>query len=301
MQQCHTRRLLLHLLQEPAEATFLLFIQDQRAADFGRYDLPAPEYRLLPQRQVAQFLQPVHRGSGSARMIAQLLDADFAHMAKELQHRFLLGRGFAPAGGILHGFLRRGSQEGDLFGLVGTPAQILRIRPEPFFPHQIGHRLTAGILIQAQGSEGFLMGLAAQLLQQVQDRSGPFLADGGFFPAPVLSQGELFPRPEPKTCGQDHPDGFIKGAEAAFPQECRKLQLKARQDRVLIQDLPYLLQSFPAPLFHQEDHAFGELIGSAERHRHPLAGLQGHPQGDTIGIGLVDGKDCRRNSDFCDH
>ena len=295
------RIFLRHLFRESVIAALLIGAEHQRPVQLCRSNFPAAKHRPLGQSQVSQLFQPVHRRRGSAGKIAQLLHGHAAHAAHQLQHIFLHGSGFGTVGGILHGFLGGNRQSGDFLRLVVGAAQIFRLGGYPLLPGEIGNHAGQGLLVRNQSTQSGFLRRAAQTFQQRKHLRRAVFPDGLFLPGAVVGEGNPFPRLKPQSRREHDPEALIEGAEIPLPQKCRQPQLMLRQNRRFIQTPLHGFQLFLAARLHGENHALGALVGAAEGQLHPLAGLQGHPLGDFVGIGLVNGIGRGGNRDFCNH
>ena len=176
------RIFLRHLLRESVIAALLIGAEHQRPVQLCRTDFPASKDRLLGQRQIPQFFQPVHRRGRSAGKIAQLLHGHAAHAAHQLQHIFLHGGGFGTVGGVLHGFLGGNRQSGDFLRLVIGAAQIFRFGGYPLFPRKIRDHAGKGFLVGNQSAQSRFLRLTAQIFQQRKHLRRAVLTDGLFLP-----------------------------------------------------------------------------------------------------------------------
>ena len=180
--ECDPRIFLRHLHRESVIAALLIGAEHQRPVQLCRTDFPASKDRLLGQRQIPQFFQPVHRRGRSAGKIAQLLHGHAAHAAHQLQHIFLHGGGFGAVGGVLHGFLGGNRQSGDFLRLVIGAAQIFRFGGYPLFPRKIRDHVGKGFLVGNQSAQSRFLRLTAQIFQQRQHLRRAVLTDGLFLP-----------------------------------------------------------------------------------------------------------------------
>ena len=301
VQQRNARILPCHLLRKILKATLLGRIQLQRAIQFGRLDLPAPQHGPFRQSHIAQLFQPVYGSHGSACEIAQLLHRHTAQAAQQFQNRFLHGCGFGTLGRKLHSFFRRRGQSGYFFCLIsGFPLEI-RLGCDPLLPQKIGKRLMENFLIGNQIPKGRFLCLSSQVFQKSQNLRSMFLADGLFLPGSVFRQRKGILRPEPESGRQHTANGIVKGTEVPFPQEGGQPQLFLRQQGLLIQAAVNGLQPGFVSGFHRQNHTFGALIGTAKGQLDTLTRQNLHTFGNPIGIGLINGKIRRRNSNFRNH
>ena len=288
-------------MSKALEALFLLPVQHQGALDFGGPDLPAAQHGPLRKADIAQLFQPFQGGQGGPRVVADVLYCSAAQGAQQLQGASLQGGGFGPGGGEGHGLFRRGSQGHHLFGFVVDPAPELLLRGDPFFPEEIGNRL----LKNRTGSHGCFQRVflrrTAQLFQPPQNRGGPFLADGGRLPAALIGEGESRLGVEPRPRREHGPNGVKKGAEIPLPQKGRQAELVGGEQGFVVQHPLDRLQPRFLPRLYGKDDPFRSLVGPPEGNLDPVAGPQLHPLRDAVGIGLVNGKNSRGNSDFPDH
>ena len=301
VEQCHPGSRLFHLGGKSLIAALLLLIQHQGALNFRGANLPAAQHGSLRKADIAQLLQPLQGRDGGAGIVADVLHRTTAHAAQQFQNAALQGGGFGPGSGELHGLLRRHRQGGHLLGFISDPALKLLLGGDPFFLQQIAD----GLLEHCPGRHGFFqhrfLRRCAQGFQKLQNGSSPLLADGGRLPAAVLGEGKTGFGVEPHPRRKHGPDGIKKGAEIPLPQEGCQTKLVGREQGLVVQHPLNGFQPFLLPRHNRQDNALGCLVGPPEADLDPVTGLQLHFPGNTVGIGLVNGKNSRRNSNLSDH
>ena len=172
---------------------------------------------------------------------------------------------------------------------------------DPLFPGQVGNGIVERLLIGNQIPQSGFRSLTAQILQKLQQVLSMFFSYGLLFPAAVLCQADSLPGLKPQSCRKHGADGIVKGAEVPLPDESRQPQLPLRQDRCLVQASFDRLQACFLSRFHTQDNALGAFVGTSEGQLDPHARQNRHVLRDTVGIGPVNGKIRRRNSNFPDH
>ena len=201
------------------------------------------------------------------------------------------------AGGISHGLLRRLGKGGDFFRLILGFPQKIRLAGDPLLLTKVAKHLPQGVLVGDEIPQRFLLGGAAQVFQQLQELFRPLLTDGLVLPAPILRQRDGEPGSEPESRREHYPNGIEKGTEIPLPEEGRQPQLGLGKDRAAFHRLQLVLTA----RLHSQDNSLRAPVGATEGNHHPLTGGKGHILGNPIGIGLVNGKIRRGNSNFSDH
>ena len=279
---------------------FLLRVQHHRAMDFGRGNLPAPENLSLLKLNKAQSRQAVYCLGTAAGIVADILDAGAACTAKKLHDAALHGGGFGAGGGKGQGRRHLHPQNRDFFRFVpGFPGQA-PLGGNPLFPQKVGGCLFKGILLHKAGQLG-PGGGASIFPEGFQDFQGVRLAGRLLLPASVRGQGVAVFCLKPQPSGKHGPHHIKVGTKAPAPEKRRQLEHGGRQHRLLIQHLLHRLEVFLPAFPHLQHHPFHPAVTPAEGNHHPDTGLQVHGGRNKIGIGLVNGKSSRRNSNSCNH
>ena len=301
VQQRHTGIRAVQLAAQTLEGGLLLRAEGQRPGDVGGPDLPAAEHTPLGEGDVAQRLQPPQGGGGSAGVIADILHRAAAHTGQQLQNAALHGGGARTGGGKIQRLLPGDGQGSHLLGLVPDPGAEVLLGGDPFLAQQIFQRGGENLVRGGSRVEGLLLGFSPQGFQQLQNVPGPLLADGGGGPAAVGGEGKGDLGVEPRPCREHGPGGVKIGAEIPLPQKGGQLELAAGEHGRIVQHPCDLLQPRFVSRFHGKDDALAHFVGPAEGQLDPVAGQQLHSLRDAVGIGLVNGKNSRGNSDFPDH
>ena len=149
--------------------------------------------------------------------------------------------------------------------------------------------------------EGLLLRLAPQAFQQPKHGQCPLLADGGSAPAFVPGEGKADLGMEPGPRREHGPNGIIKGAEIPLPEEGGQTKLMGGEHGRIVQKPGHGLELGFVPGLYGQDDALGHFVPPAKGDLHPVAGQKRHICRNSIGIGLVNGENRRRNSNFSDH
>ena len=301
VEKSRPRLFLRHLGSQTFKAGLLLLIQHQRARELRRANLPAAKHRSLGQGQIAQLFQPVYRSRGGPGEIAHILHRRTADAAQQFQHLPLHGGRFGTAGGISHGLLRGLDKGGNFFRLILGFPQKIRLAGDPLLLTKVAEHLPQSVLVGDEIPQSFLLGSAAQVFQQLQKLCRSLLADSLVLPAPILRQRDGEPGSEPESRRKHYPNGIEKGTEIPLPEEGRQPQLGLGKDRAVVQAAFHRLQLVLTARLHSQDNSLRAPVGATEGNHHPLTGGKGHILGNPIGIGLVNGKIRRGNSNFSDH
>ena len=81
----------------------------------------------------------------------------------------------------------------------------------------------------------------------------------------------------------------------------RQPQEDLAEQRLLIQQFAYGFQVRVKACLHRKYDALRNVVSFSERNQHPDTGTDLHILGNAVGVGLIDGKIRRRNSNFPDH
>ncbi len=93
----------------------------------------------------------------------------------------------------------------------------------------------------------------------------------------------------------------MASAEIPLPDEGCQQQLIPGQNGAFIQNPLHGFQFGFVTGFQRKHNALAAPVAPTEGKLHPLTGLQHHPIGDPVGIGLVNGEGRSGNGDFRDH
>ena len=154
VKQRHTGFFPVQLAFQPFKGPGLLPVQHQGLFHGGGFDFPAPQNLALPEFQIAQLFQPVHRLDPGARIVADVLDAGTANACHQLQHLFLGQGAFGSGGGEGQGFLGGNRQNRDAFAFLPALFQVFLFRPDPFLSGQVGKELPADLFIGELPGQG---------------------------------------------------------------------------------------------------------------------------------------------------
>ena len=195
----------------------LFLVENQRAVQFYRFYLAAPEHSALAHGQIAQLFQPVHRGSRGAGIVENILYRRAANAAQQFQDTSLHCRGLGPGSGKFHGFLGADRERGNLFGPVPGSPDILLLTADPLFLQKIGKHAGKRILIGNHLAQRLGIRRAAQRFQTSEHRFGSFFAQLLFFPAAVFGEREGAADPEPRSRREHDANRVVKSTEIPLP------------------------------------------------------------------------------------